>query len=249
METYSSMHVKEGTVLNLVCPDDKCRGVVPPNLLKRLLGDADFERWERLCLFNFCSLCRDPCHTGRGCIILTPEEKLLTLKERARVHCLSKGDIGRRINLANEIRSIKEVLRSSVPCPHCGVAISRVSGCDHMFCRNCRNHFNYSYARKEVRAVDFIKEDEVLKPKVKLPLSVSIRQYPCPICHQPHPKIGNNNHLFCEPCQVHYCALCRKVVRKSSEHYGPRGCKQHTVDPEIPQSRTKKKDDSGSELP
>lgn len=224
METYSRIHVKEGTVLKLVCPDDKCGGIIPPNLLKRLLGDADFERCERLmlqkaldsmadvaycprcgtaclvdedkagysnCLFNFCTGCREPCHTGRSCIILTPEEKLLTLQEQSKVRHWSKGDIDRRINLANEIFSIKEVLRSSVPCPHCGIAFIRVSGCDHMFCRNCHREFNYSNARRteNVRALDFIRVNAVQIVRKVLSLPVSSRQYPCPKCHRPYPKV------------------------------------------------------------
>uniref|UniRef100_A0ACD5UEW7 Uncharacterized protein n=1 Tax=Avena sativa TaxID=4498 RepID=A0ACD5UEW7_AVESA len=285
MEKYSRMHVNEGTVLQLVCPSNKCGCFIPPNILKRLLGDAEFERCERLllqkaldsmadivycprcgtacledvnkaqcsnCLFYFCTHCRDPCHTGRDCIILTPEEKLLTLEEQSKVRQLSKGDIDRRINLANEIIGIKEVLRSSIPCPHCGIAFIRVSGCDHMFCRNCRREFNYESARTAnvsyVRTVDLLRVEKVQIERKILSLSVSPRQHPCPICHRPHPKKGNNNHLHCWACQVHFCALCRKLVQKSAEHYGPRGCKQHTVDAEIAKSKTKNNDDSGSDL-
>ncbi|KAK3143832.1 hypothetical protein QOZ80_4AG0305540 [Eleusine coracana subsp. coracana] len=142
--------------------------------------------------------------------------------------------------------SIKEVLRSSVPCPHCGTAISRVSGCNHMICRRCGKAFCYgcgdlgcsgcgknrSTDPTQLDVISFLGEETQKETHKQPTLQESSRQHPCPNCHQPNPKMGNNNHIFCSACQVHYCASCRKVVRKYTEHYGPRGCKQHTIDPE-----------------
>jgi E3 ubiquitin-protein ligase RNF14 len=50
MQTYCKIHVKEGSVLKLTCPDTKCEGVVSPNILKTLLGEDEFDRWEKLLL-------------------------------------------------------------------------------------------------------------------------------------------------------------------------------------------------------
>ncbi|KAJ7533735.1 hypothetical protein O6H91_13G061700 [Diphasiastrum complanatum] len=50
MEQYSSVHVKDGSVNKLNCPDTACRGSLPPFLLKELLGEDDFRRWEDLLL-------------------------------------------------------------------------------------------------------------------------------------------------------------------------------------------------------
>ncbi|GJN26563.1 hypothetical protein PR202_gb14504 [Eleusine coracana subsp. coracana] len=198
MESYTSMHVKEGTVQKLSCPYDKCKGVIPPNLLKRLLGDADFERWERLTLQKTLDSMAD-----------------VTYCPRCQTACLEDEE-------------------NNAQC----------SKCFFSFCTRCRErrHIGDRCMTPEEKLLSLqekleVRQHDVIKKVEKELVAKQFRTCPCPSCHQRHQKIVNNNHIFCWACQHHYCALCLKIVRKCLEHYGPRGCKQHTIDPEITQAR------------
>uniref|UniRef100_A0ACD5TRB0 Uncharacterized protein n=1 Tax=Avena sativa TaxID=4498 RepID=A0ACD5TRB0_AVESA len=288
MQTYCKMHVKEGSVLKLLCPDTKCGSVVPPNILKMLLGEDEFERWEALllqrtldamvdvfycprcqtvcledagdeavcssCLFSFCTLCREPRHVGVECI--SPEEKLHILERREKSQKKKKGDIRKRKPKGDiqkhmdEVCSIMAILKDSKQCPQCKMAISKTEGCNKMTCSNCGQSFCYQ-CNAAISGYDHFKGDcvvfdqaelarweEQLNRRVQRQTVAQMQAYlfeaeyhTCPTCHQPVPKIGNNNHLYCWACSNHCCALCRKPVQKMSQHFGPTGCKQHTAKP------------------
>lgn len=47
----------------------------------------------------------------------------------------------------DDVATAKMVLEDSKPCPKCGERISRVHGCDHMWCPHCKTGFCYSSGR------------------------------------------------------------------------------------------------------
>ncbi|KAI3897335.1 hypothetical protein MKW92_047004 [Papaver armeniacum] len=259
MEIYSTVHAKEGVAI--LCPQVKCRELVPPGLVKSLLGDERFEKWESLlfhktldsmsdivycprcdmaclqgedhlaqctkCFFTFCGLCGDRLHVGAQCMPV--EEKLKSLQ-------INKG------------LNMEEIKRIAKRCPACRIAIFRTYGCNRMRCSNCSESFCYkcgkaydnskplccgyfdidaeSGRRQEAQRQQEKEQQTLYQSRIEDP---SYHPHPCPSCRQLNPKVENNNHILCWYCQNHYCYLCRKMVTRSSQHYGPKGCKQHSA--------------------
>uniref|UniRef100_A0A0E0NJK0 RBR-type E3 ubiquitin transferase n=1 Tax=Oryza rufipogon TaxID=4529 RepID=A0A0E0NJK0_ORYRU len=177
METQCRIHVKEGSVARLTCPDTSCRRPLPPALLRGLLGDGEYARWESLvlrgcwtrcptcsaacvaagddaqcsrCFFTFCAVCRERRHVGDTCV--SPNQMLDIMLERQKEKrpLAAPSPDSQAVSSKRkmeELLSLREVMRTSRQCPSCKMAVSKTAGCNKMVCSNCGRPFCYRCSR------------------------------------------------------------------------------------------------------
>ncbi|KAI3835296.1 hypothetical protein MKW98_020412 [Papaver atlanticum] len=287
METYSTMHAKES--MAILCPQIKCEELVPPGLVKSLLGDENFEQWESLlfhktldsmsdivycprcemaclededhlaqcpkCFFTFCVLCRDRLHIGL--VMKTQQKTQPVMKTQQMTQPVTKTpemtkQQRKELDMINQLLNADEIDRIAKLCPKCSAPITRSEGCNHMRCMKCWQHFCYKCGGKyergpkylcnnncplfdydhQKRQAERLRQEREREARMRQTTGIedpANHAHSCPNCHQINAKVQNNNHIFFRSCEKHYCYLCRKIVKQSSQHYGPKGCKQHSA--------------------
>ncbi|CAM1310798.1 Uncharacterised protein g5519 [Pycnogonum litorale] len=151
--SFCNVHVTDGTVDELKCPDEDCAMELPQVIFKDVLSEELMLRWDQMCLskqidrmkgVKYCPKCNLPSAGNSGqpsfccyCFFTYcckcgkdyhPGEDCFRAKETSEEN--SDDD--------DYIKNEVAIRRLTKPCPHCKVPIEKNFGCSHIICINCR---------------------------------------------------------------------------------------------------------------
>lgn len=292
------VHVRDGSVTRLICPEPGCSSTFSPHIMREVLSDEDYEKYDSMllsktldampdlvycprcehpvledegddthcgqcpgCMYAFCTLCRDAYHPP-SIECLNPQQKLAVLEARR---------VGDEKMSAEALRKYREDLADAAAqayvtqkgrlCPTCGAGVVKNEGCNKMTCA-CGSYFcwlcgdklsgdGYAHFRNvdgeegtsACRLFDLEEIERFEREMANMHLNggrglhqgdAGPRGRPADIvqcirCKAANGRFDNNNHVTCWACQTSFCAACRAVVPRGSNHYGPGvgKCKQH----------------------
>lgn len=197
MASYFTIQIRDGSVQCLSCPEPKCASVATPEQVKKLVGEEEFARYDRLLLQSSLDGMPDvvycPRSVCRGAVMLEPETKLAICPtcKFAFCHVCNRGYHGVSACQAKieELMGLRDEYLSASP--------------------NGKTFLEQRYGKHVIqRIVEESYSSEWLKDNCKT----------CPSCGTNIQKIDGCNKMTCTNCKQYFCWLCLHMLPKADPY-------------------------------
>merc|ERR1712226_102810 len=203
---YCVMHVEEGTIGQLRCPEDDCKNTISPDVLQRVLGDEQYMRWERLMVQRtleqmgdvvWCPRCSNPVVRDEN------DESLGLCGVCSFSFCTECNHMWHPGELCKELRT--EENRKLIKTQR--AQADAAAGPTNQDLRAAREEMYRRFQERQV-SVDHNHAGKNVKT--------------CPHCKIKVEKISGCNKMTCR-CGGYFCWICGKKIT-GYDHFKPGGC-------------------------
>nr|NP_001123340.1 Zn-finger (RING/cysteine-rich C6HC)-7 [Ciona intestinalis]FAA00216.1 TPA: zinc finger protein [Ciona intestinalis] len=189
--SYFEIHISEGTITSLICPEPDCDTTALPNQVKEAVNKDLYERYEKLLLQTTLDTMTDivfcPLMHCQSAVIIEPEASIGQCPSCAYAFCV-----------------------------HCKLAYHGVSPCkiaSHEIIKLCKEYesaneekkkqMEKKYGRKVLcKALDDRATQAWMNNNTK----------PCPGCNASIEKLDGCNKMTCYKCRAYFCWICMHVL-------------------------------------
>ena len=205
MSEHATVHVTEGTIQFLRCPDPSCKIVWEPQLLRSLLSEELFARWDRLSLQRALDHMSD--------VVYCPRVMDAATQRRCETLCVEDEQLD-SAQCTKCFYSFCTLCRDSLhPARECMDAETRIKVLKE---RQAGNKHAGEAERKAANA-------EMMEAMTLCEIQKTSK--PCPCCKIAISKDGGCNKMTCANCGSYFCWQCGKdVTEEKYEHFQSSKC-------------------------
>ncbi|XP_059166133.1 E3 ubiquitin-protein ligase RNF14-like [Physella acuta] len=189
MREFCDLHVRDGTVEALKCPDIKCNTILPPSIVQAVLGPEAYNRWEKLLLQKTLDAMADTDYCPRcNSLVIAEAEESLHL-----AHCT--------VCLFSFCTECRRCWHQGSPCRPTS---------DEEKLKILEERFN----RKFLRATKYeklVKLKKKIQEKMENENFLRANTQFCPGCKIAIEKNEGCNHMLCK-CGTSFCWLCAEEL-------------------------------------
>ncbi|XP_019645634.1 PREDICTED: E3 ubiquitin-protein ligase RNF14-like [Branchiostoma belcheri] len=211
---YCQIHVKDGTVQQISCPDEGCDGSLPPGVIRQVLGDEEYERWESLLLQKTLDTMDDVvwCPRCNNVVIRDSDQdsKLAQCGSCLFCFCTSCGDAWHQ---SRECKSVEEKLKDLTEQLLGDKAGEIGEGTEEEILAAAKNVRDPKVLMNKAQLISRLRAERLSK------VTITKTTKRCPNCKTNIEKEAGCNKMTCAQCGTYFCWLCLKKI-DGYDHFG-----------------------------